>query len=97
MAEELNQYQLRRVADFLYDGEPLVAHYMHRVRQFKDGDRILLWFVSENIKGKKIVEFFKNEADEPESMAILRGVETARRLMAGNRDKLRGKDLKVVK
>ncbi len=94
MSEQFSPYQLRKVADFLYDGEPLVAHYMNRVRQFKDGDRILLWFCREKIKGKKLVEFFKNEADEPESMSILRGIETARRLMSGNKDKLRGSDLK---
>lgn len=94
MAEELSKYQLRHIADYLYDGEPLVAHYMARVRQFKDGDRILLWFCREGIKGKKIVEFFKNEANEAESMAVLRGIETARRLMAGNKDKLRQGDLK---
>jgi len=95
--DQLNNYQLRKVADFLFDGDPLVAHYMHRVRQFKDGDRILLWFVRENIKGKKLVEFFKNESDGCEGMSILRGVETARRLMSGNVDKLRGSDLKVIK
>jgi len=94
--DQLTRDQLRAVADALYDGEPLVAHYMQRVRQFKDGDRILLWFVREGIKGKKIVEFFKNEADESESMAVLRGIETALRLMDGQTEKLRQKHLRLL-
>lgn len=91
--EQLTREQLRRVADYLYDGEPLVAHYMSLLRQFKDGDRILLWCVREKRRGKRFVEFFKNEADEPESMGVLRGVETARRFIYGNKEKLRGTDL----
>lgn len=74
MQNELTREQLRTVADYLYDGEPLVAFYMSKVREFKRGDEVLLWFCRNQLRGKRLVEYFKNHDD---GMGVLLAVQKA--------------------
>lgn len=85
MIEELNEYQLRGVADFLYDGTPKVAHLMGQIRAFKMGDRILLWLVKNNIKGQTMIEFFQTESGDAGNNGVLAGVSKAISHINGHR------------
>lgn len=77
MIEGLTNNQLRKIADTLYDGEPMVAHLISQVRQFKRGDYVLLWLCRNNITGQRLVEFFKSESNDENNHGVLRGVQTA--------------------
>lgn len=95
--EELNRYQLRKVADYLYDGVPEVAHLMAQVRQFKDGDRVLLWLVKNKIRGQRMVDFFKEESGKDSSKGVMRGVQRALSFINGHKrylEPLKTRDLK---
>ena len=73
--ERLTRAQLRTLLDCLYDGEPQVAWYLYRVEcQFIRSHHIFMWLAKNNIKGKKILEFFKNQNDNSGGESILRGV-----------------------
>lgn len=74
---ELDYYQLRRVADYLYDGEPRVAHIMSQIRNFKDGDRVLLWLCRNKIRGKKMVDFFSEQNKSDTKRGVMLGVQKA--------------------
>lgn len=96
--EELDRYQLRRVADYLYDGIPETAHLMSQLRQFKDGDRILLWLVRNGMRGQKMIDFFKEENGSDSKKGVMLGVQRAMSFINHGkgylRDKLTVGDLK---
>jgi len=87
MIEELTRPQLKAVASALHRDDSTwmvpVLRLITLVRQYERGDRILLWCVREGLVGQRFVEFFKNEADDAEDMGVLRGVETAIRIIDG--------------
>lgn len=85
MTEELDEHQLRRVADWLYDGTPQVAHLMGQIRAFKKGDHILLWLVKNNIKGQRMIEFFQTESGDAGNKGVLAGVAKALSYIEGHR------------
>jgi hypothetical protein len=72
----LNQKQLRIVANYLYDGEPAVAHLMSQIRAFKRGDEVLVWFMKNNIRGKHFVDFFRDKANDGLNHGVLLGVQS---------------------
>jgi hypothetical protein len=93
----LNRAELRKVADYLYDGEPRVAHLMSQIRQFKEGDHVLLWLCRAGLKGQKMVDFFHDEAGTDETRGVMLGVQKALDYVHGRRystEKLRSSDLK---
>lgn len=95
--ETLNREQLRRVADYLYDGEPSVLHLMSQVRQFRKGDHVLLWLCRNQIRGQKMIEFFKDVSGKDESRGVMRGVQKALDYIEGRKghtQKLTVEDLK---
>lgn len=95
--EELNQYELRKVADYLYDGHVKVAPLMMQIRSFKKGDRVLLWLVKEKIRGQAMIDYFKTEQNEENNHGVILGVQKALSYIEGHplrREKLTLKDLK---
>ena len=66
--DKLEIYQLRKVLDTLYSGEPETMLYLAQIRAFyaKKKDitrehRVYLWLVKNGLTGKKLVNFFLNE------------------------------------
>ena len=85
MKERLDDHQLRRVFDFLNDGQHLVVHLLFQVRAFDRGDRVLLWLVKNNIKGQHMIEFFQTESGDAGNKGVLAGVTKALSFIDGHR------------
>ena len=77
MTENLTQTQLKLVAEKLWNGEHKALHYIGQINQFKEGHRVLLWLVRNNITGMELVNFFKDEAGDESAMGVLSGVSKA--------------------
>jgi len=92
--QDISLHELRTMANYLYDGEPMVAHLMQQIRQFKRGNEVLLWLCKNKIRGRGLVEFFHNEQDNDESAGVLRGVQTAMNYINNDKNALTVKDLK---
>jgi cell division protein FtsB len=71
----LNEKQLRFVADYLYDGEPIVLHLMAQIRNFNRGDEVLIWFMKNHIRGKNFINFFKEQSNDEKNMGVILGVQ----------------------
>jgi len=93
MSEELTESQLRKVADYLYDGEFNTLPLMQQIKQFKRGDRVLFWLFKNKIRGKKMLEFFQTESDNEDNRGVLLGVQTALRFSDGGMPYLTARDL----
>jgi len=83
--EYLTKDQLRIVADRLYDGVFGTVLLMRQVRQFKRGDEILLWLVKNELKGERMVDFFKDVSGDELNHGVLRGCEMALKYIDGRR------------
>lgn len=90
----LTPWELRAIADYLYDGEPRVAHLMSQIRQYKRGDEVLRWLCRNDLRGKRMVEYFQTEAGNEHNMGVLVGVERALQRIDQELTKLTIKDLK---
>ena len=67
--------QLRRVADYLYDGEMATFPILRAIRaQYRRSDRILLWLCRNELRGTKLVEFFQNESGDIDGGGLLSGI-----------------------
>lgn len=61
----LNEWELRRVLDTLYDGEPDTMFWLAQIRAFYSKKKnvyrehaVYMFMVRQNIRGRKIIEFF---------------------------------------
>ena len=69
----MDQYQLRKFADYLWGGEAEAVRILGQIQQFSRFDEILYWLYRNQVRGKDLVDFF-NEAEGQETKGILRGV-----------------------
>lgn len=91
----LSPERLRHVLDTLYDGEPGTAMPLFQCRNFREEHDIFLWLYRNNIKGKKLVEFFQNESKTEDGAGYLNAInEIVRRIRAEKFAKLKANDLK---
>jgi len=61
----MNAFILKRVLDYLYDGNPQTAAPLLFIRHnYKRWQEIFNWLVARKICGKKLVEFFQNESKD---------------------------------
>lgn len=61
----LQTKQIRKVLDFLYDGVPATHQYLIFIDStFIRAHKMFLWMVRNELKGKKLVEFFQNESPD---------------------------------
>ncbi len=69
----LSPDKLRNVLNYLYDGVPETHFYMLNINDnYVRGHLMLLWLAQNKLKGKKLVEFFKNCSEDGEG--VLPGV-----------------------
>lgn len=55
----------KKTLDYLYDGEPLTVMPLLFIQQnYKQWRDIFNWLVKNEIRGKKLVEFFQNESPD---------------------------------
>ena len=65
LTENLDPIRLKRTLDYLYDGEMETwAPLTYINGNFIRAHRIFLWLVRNKIKGKELVDFFKNESSD---------------------------------
>lgn len=64
----LDELQLRRVLDTLYDGEMNTAIWLTQIRAFYSKKQnitrehqVYMWLVRNELTGKKLIDFFENE------------------------------------
>jgi len=91
----MNPYELRKTADYLWAGETRAVQIMGQLKAFKRFPEIMRWLVKNNIRGKKLVEFF-NDAEGIETRGVLMGVKKIYNFIDNdkfNNDALRAKDL----
>lgn len=84
ISARLTEHQFRQTVDYLYDGVTQTAHLMGQIRVFKRGDEVLLWLCRNNLRGQRMVDFFKEESDDDNSKGVLRGYETALKFIDGH-------------
>jgi hypothetical protein len=88
LSESLQRWQLKRLAQALHHDHvataPRVLMLMAQVREFKRGDRVLMWCVRNDITGQRFIDFFKEEEGR-ETMGVLMGVQTALGYIDGKR------------
>jgi hypothetical protein len=91
----LGEARLRHVLDFLYDGVPGTAMPLLQCRNFKQEHEIYLWLYHNQIKGQKLVEFFKNESKSEDGTGYLNAInEILKRITREKNRKANIKDLK---
>ena len=62
---ELPPHKLRKVLDFLYDGNLDTHRYLYFINShFKRAHKMFLWLCRNDLKGKKLVEFFQNQSPD---------------------------------
>lgn len=88
MSDRLEEWQLRRLASALHGDDmrvmARVLALMSQVREFKRGDRVLLWCVRNELTGKRFIDYFKEEEGR-ETMGVLMGVQTALNYIDGKK------------
>ena len=74
--DDLMPAQLRKVLDYLYDGHFPVFQYLVQIKHYAQGrnNQVLIWLCKNEIKGKKLTEFFQNERDTDKGMSVMNGV-----------------------
>jgi len=56
---------LKKVMDYLYDGEQECFTIMYFIKQnYKQWQDILLWMYKNQLKGKKMIQMFQNESPD---------------------------------
>ena len=71
--ENLDPKRLRVLLDFLYDGcERAIFPLYYINSNFRRAHRIFLWMARNNLRGTKLLNFFKNES--PDGGGFLPGV-----------------------
>jgi len=56
---------LRKVLDYLYDGEQEAFNIMFFIKSnYKEWAKMIIWLKRNNIKGKKMIELFQNESKD---------------------------------
>jgi hypothetical protein len=91
----LSPQRLRHVLDTLYDGEPGTAMPLFQCRNFKEEHDVFLWLYRNDIKGRKLIEFFQNESSEKDGSGYLNAInEIIKRIRAEKFARLNAKDLK---
>ena len=64
--EQLEQIQnLKRIFEYVADGNIEAANILIYIKSnYKEWGKMILWLKQNNIRGKNLVDFFKNESDE---------------------------------
>lgn len=95
MRRRLEVNQLRKVLDYLYDDVPETAMALLQCRNYKQEHDIYLWLYRNNIKGKKLVEFFQNESAAQDGKGYLNAInEILKRITYEKNKRANIKDLK---
>lgn len=56
---------MRKILDYLYDGEQGAFNAMFFIKSnYKEWDKIIMWLFKNQLKGKRMVEFFQNESPD---------------------------------
>jgi len=72
--DRLDDFQLKVVLNHLFDGDVFAFSILLRINNtFKRSHYIYMWLAKNNIKGAKLVEFFKNEDGDESGQGILAG------------------------
>lgn len=91
----MDQAELRKVLDYLYDGVEATAMPLLQCRNFKQEHDIYKWLYRNQIKGKKLVEFFQNESKTVDGAGYLNAInEIIKRIERERSLKLKQGDLK---
>ena len=89
----LPPHQLRKVLDFIYDGNIKAFDLLLNINSnYKRAHKIFLWCVRNGIQGQKFVEYFQNESGDTDGGGILSGVT----LILGRIDGVKYKRLNAV-
>lgn len=87
--------QLRKILDYLYDGEQAVLMPLLQCRNFKQEHEIYVWLYRNQIRGKKLVAFFQNESNAVDGGGYLNAINKIIRSIEYNKTKiLKSSDLK---
>ena len=71
----LPPHQLRKVLDFIYDGNISAYDLMLNIHHnYLRAHKIFLWCVKNGVRGQKFVEYFQNESGDEDGGGILSGV-----------------------
>lgn len=73
--DDVMPVQLRKALDYLYDGHYPVFEYLIQIKHYAQhrNNQVLLWLCKNQIKGKKLVEFFQNERDSDMGRSVMNG------------------------
>jgi len=91
----MSPYEERRSADYLWAGEVGAVKIMGQLKQFKRYPEIMRWLVRNQIRGKRLIDFF-SDAEGKETRGVLVGVKKIYNYIDNdkfNKDDLKGKDL----
>jgi len=89
----MNREELRWYADRIWGGEYEAVRIMGQILQFNRGDEVIRWLLKNNIKGKRVLEFFQ-EAEGCETKGVMLGVQGALNRIDKENFKLTLEDLK---
>jgi hypothetical protein len=91
----VTQIELRQAAEYLWAGEVRAVAVLGQLKAFKRFPEIVRWLVINQIRGKKLIEFF-NDAEGTENRGVLMGVKKIYNYIDSdkfNKDSLRAGDL----
>lgn len=94
--KEINEHELRVIADRLWGGEVRAVQIMGQIHQFNKDGQILRWLDRNNIRGQRLIDFF-NESEGVETMGVLAGISKILNYINNdkfNKDPLTVKELK---
>lgn len=95
MRRRLEVTELRKVLDYLYDGNPATMMPLMQCRNFKQEHEIYVWLYRNGIKGKKLIEFFENESNTQDGKGYLNAInEILKRITIDKNKRANVKDLK---
>lgn len=73
--DALTNDQLRTVLDALYDGNEATTPILINIQySYKRAHHIFLWLVRNQLRGQKLVDFFRNESGDLDGGGLLSGV-----------------------
>ena len=56
---------MRRVFEYISDGEVEAANILIYIKStYAEWEKMILWIKKNDLRGKKLIDFFKNESDE---------------------------------
>ena len=90
MSGGLTKTQLKQVADRLWhDIKPenamRLAHTMGMIGNYKRGHEILLWFVRNDIRGEKLLDFFREANGNATDRGVMLGLQKALDFIEGRK------------